>query len=92
MIRLYLLYFFTFFAEMVGGVIPIFWLHHRVATIFLLPAAIAGSIFFYLLHRHQAPRQKIYTVYAAFYLAAVMLYFLFGEQISHPRIFTGRDA
>lgn len=88
MIRLYFLYFLTFLAEMVGGVIPILWLHHRVTAIFLLPAAIAGSIFFYLLHRHDAPRQKVYTVYAAIYLAAVMLYLLLGEQVSHPRIFT----
>ncbi|AWL03023.1 hypothetical protein ACFOHT_02530 [Massilia oculi] len=91
MIRLYLLYFLTFLAEMIGGIIPIYWLHHRATTIFLLPAAIAGSIFFYLLHRHAAPRQKVYTVYAALYLAAVMLYFLLGEQVSHPRIFTSRD-
>ena len=90
MIRLYLLYFLTFLAEMVGGIIPIFWLHQRVTTIFLLPAAIAASIFFYLLQRHAAPRQKVYTVYAALYLGAVMLYFLLGEQASHPRIFTSR--
>lgn len=92
MIRLYFLYFLTFLAEMVGGIIPIFWLHHRVTAIFLLPAAIAGSIFIYLLHRHEAPREKVYTVYAALYLAAVMLYFLSGEPVSHPRIFTGRSA
>ena len=92
MIRVYFLYFATFLTEMVGGIIPIFWLHHRLTAIFLLPAAIAASIFFYLLHRHEAPRQKVYTVYAALYLAAVMLYFLLGEQVSHPRIFTGRDA
>ncbi len=92
MIRLYLLYFVTFLAEMVGGVIPIFWLHHRVTAIFLVPAAIAGSIFFYLLHLHGAPRQKVYAVYAALYLVAVMVYFLTGDQVSHPRIFTSRDA
>ncbi|WP_409521332.1 hypothetical protein [Massilia sp.] len=91
MIRQYTFYFLTFLAEMVGGVIPIFWLHHRVTAIFLLPAAIAASIFFYLLHRHEAPRQKVYTVYAALYLAAVTLYFLLGDQVSHPRIFTSLD-
>jgi drug/metabolite transporter superfamily protein YnfA len=81
--RLYFLYFFTVLTQMVGGVLPLLWLHDQVTAIFLIPAAIAGAMFFYLLRRHETPRQKAYTVYAALYLGAVVLYS--ALHVTHPR-------
>lgn len=83
MTRLYFLYFFTFLSEMVGGMLPLFWLHQWITAKFLIPAAIAGAMFFYLLHLHNFPRQKAYTVYAALYLVAVMLYYLLQNHVAH---------
>lgn len=84
MTRLYVLYFFTFVSEMVGGILPILWLHARITAEFLVPAAFAGAMFFYLLHRHDTPRQKAYTVYAALYLVAVMSYSFLQNHVAHP--------
>lgn len=83
MIRLYLLYFFTVLAQMVGGVLPLLWLHDRVTAISLIPAAVSGAIFFYLLRLHEAPRQQAYTVYAGLYLVAVIVYSL--VHVAHPK-------
>ena len=83
MTRLYFLYFFTFLAEMVGGMLPLLWLHQRVTAKFLIPAGIAGAMFFYLLHLHDVPRQKAHTVYAALYLVAVALYYLMQTDGAH---------
>jgi len=83
MIRLYILYFFTVFAQMIAGVLPLLWLHHRVTAVFLIPATVAAAIFFYLLRRHRAPRQVAYTIYAALYLVVVMLYSFL--HVAHPR-------
>lgn len=84
MTRLYVLYFFTFVSEMVAGVLPIFWLHGLIAAEFLILAACAGIMFFCLLHLHNTPRQRAYAVYAALYLAAVILYYFLQNHVAHP--------
>jgi len=82
----YFLYISTFVAEMVGGMVPVFWLHDRVPDKLLIVAGFAVVVFFYLLKSHHPPRQKAYNIYAAIYMLAIMSYSIMENHVEHHEI------
>lgn len=84
-----LLYLASFVTQMIGGLLPLMWLHHRVPAWTLIPAAMSAATFFMLLRLHEKPRERFYTIYAGIYLVAVMFYSLFPDPSVHPGILTG---
>lgn len=57
----YLLYIFTFVAQMVGGMLPVLWFHDRVSDKFLVLAGCAAVVFFYLIGLHPPPERRLIT-------------------------------
>lgn len=81
-----LLYLASFVMQMIGGLLPLMWLHYRVPSWTLIPAAMSAAAFFMLLRLHEKPRERFYTIYAGIYLLAVIFYSLSPDSSAHPRL------
>jgi small multidrug resistance family-3 protein len=78
--RRLLLYLVTACTELIGGVPPVLWLHGRLPVWSLIPAALAGWLFYKLLTLHSDPK-RFYAAYAFLYLVAMLLLpFFYGEE------------
>lgn len=75
------LFFLTAVAEIVGCYLPYLWLREGKSALLLIPAAIALSLFAWLLTLHPTAAGRVYAAYGGIYIFTAILWLWFVDGI-----------
>jgi small multidrug resistance family-3 protein len=73
-VKTFLLFALTAFAEIVGCYLPYLWLKKGGSPWLLAPAAVSLALFAWLLSLHPAAAGRVYAAYGGVYIAVALLW------------------
>ncbi len=74
MVKIFLLFFATALAEIVGCFLPYLWLRKSASVWLLVPAAGSLILFVWLLSLHPAASGRVYAAYGGVYVATALVW------------------
>ncbi len=79
--KIFLLFFITALAEIIGCFLPYYWLRKNGPVWLLIPAAISLALFAWLLTLHPAASGRVYAAYGCVYVATALAWLRFVDGV-----------